>query len=238
MKSIKILQTILFTFLLATSSFAQISNTPQTDYIEVTGTAEKEIVPDEIYIEICINERMEKGRKITIQQQETVLKKELSNIGIPLENLSISNVNANLAKIGWWREKVLAVANYDLKVNDASKLKDVFKIFDDLKIKEAYITKATHSKIEELKKQNRIAAIKAAKEKSDYLLNAIGQKTGKPMVIRETGSNYQPFAVANYTEKSYTRNKMLSSAEFARQDNIQFKKLKLSTSIYVKFKIK
>lgn len=232
----KILQTFLFTLLITVSSFAQV-NTQQTDYIEVTGTAEKEIVPDEIHIEICINERIERGEKVTIEQQETSLKKELTTIGIPLTNLSISDLNANIAKIGWWRKKVLASANYDLKVNDASKLKDIFKVFDDLKITEAHITKATHSKIKELKKQNRIDAIKAAKEKSDYLLTAIGQKTGKPMEIRESGSNYQQFAVANYTEGAYARKKNLSSIEF-KTGNIQFKKIKLSTSIYVKFRIR
>lgn len=234
----KILQAFLLTFLISASSFAQINNTQQTDYIEVTGTAEKEIVPDEIHIEICIEERMEKGKKVTIEKQENALKNKLTTVGIPLENLSISDLNANIAKIGWWREKVLASANYNLKVNDASKLKDVFKIFDDLEIKQAHITKATHSKIEELKKQNRIDAIKSAKEKSDYLLNAIGEKTGKPMEIRELEANHQAYAVANFANNSYSRNKILSKESGIRKGNIQFKKLKLTTSIYVKFRIK
>lgn len=235
MKHLKIL---LAAFFISASLFAQVHKTHQTDYIEVTGTAEKEITPDEIHIEICIEERMEKGRKVTIEKQENELKNKLSTIGIPLKNLSVSDLNANIAKIGWWREKVLASANYDLKVNDASKLKDVFKIFDDLKIKQAHINKATHSKIEELKKQNRIDAIKAAKEKSDYLLTAIGQKTGKPIEIREVDSNYQAYAIANYVGNSYSNRKILSKESFVRKENIQFKKLKLSSSIYVKFRIK
>lgn len=234
----KILQTFLCALVISASSFAQINHKQQTDYIEITGTAEKEIVPDEIHIEICINERIENSKKVTIEKQENALKKELTTIGIPLENLSISNLNANIAKIGWWRKEILASANYDLKVNDASKLKDVFKAFEDLKITEAHITKATHSKIEELKKQNRIDAIKSAKAKSDYLLNAIGQKTGKPMEIRETDSNHQQFAIANYVGNSYSRKKILQKDSAIRKGNIQFKKIKLTTSIYVKFRIR
>lgn len=238
----KIVHITLLALLLSMNSFAQTSNLKETSHIEVTGIAEKEIVPNEIYIEICINERMEKGRKVTIREQEAALKKELTSIGVPLENLSISNLNANIAKIGWWREKVLASANYDLKVNDASKLKGVFNAFESLKIKKADIVKATHSKILEFKKQNRINAIKSAKAKADYLLNAIGQKTGKPIRIYENSNGQQPeFTVANYVSNSSytTRKKIMSSdAGIIKRGNIQFKKIKLISSIYVKFRIK
>lgn len=236
----KLLKITLVLALIATSTFAQKTPYQEPDFIEITGKAEKEIVPDEIYIELRIDERMEKGRKLTIDQQEAALKKELIAIGVPIKNLSVLDINANISRIGWWREKLLASANYDLKVSDASRLKDVFNSFEKLKIEQANITRATHSKIIELKKQNRIAAIKAAKEKADYLLNAIAQKTGKPLVIRELENSYQPANVtANYLETrnmSYKKSKIVSNQSFKTR-NVQFKKIKITSSIYVKFRI-
>lgn len=48
----------------------------------------------------------------------------------------------------------------------------VFEKLDELKIVDAYISKVSHSKLEEFKKEVRVMAIKAAKEKANYLLTA------------------------------------------------------------------
>ena len=43
-------------------------------HIDVTGTAETEVVPDEIYVAIVIRERYEGREKISIESQEEKLK--------------------------------------------------------------------------------------------------------------------------------------------------------------------
>ncbi|PKP46668.1 MAG: hypothetical protein CVT95_06675 [Bacteroidetes bacterium HGW-Bacteroidetes-12] len=60
-------------FLLLTATFTVFGQTTtdsevEKRYIEVTGTAEKEIIPDEIYISITIRERHEGKEKITIDK--------------------------------------------------------------------------------------------------------------------------------------------------------------------------
>lgn len=55
-------------------------------YIEVTGTAEKEIVPDEIHIGITIREKYVNKVKVTIEEQEDKLKNAVSSLGIDLAN--------------------------------------------------------------------------------------------------------------------------------------------------------
>ena len=238
MKILKFFIVLLFT----TTIYSQTNNNSQIKpFIEVTGTAETEVIPDEIYLNICIKERMEKGKKLTIKLLESDLKNHLKLIGIPEENISISDVNAVLAKTGWWKEEVFSVANYTLKVNGAGKLKKLFESFKKLKISEVSITKATHSNIIELRKKNRIKAIKIAKEKSDYLLSAIGEKTGKPIMINEISNNHQQnFANVNFFNN--TNSKRLKSVSVvgygAQKETVQFEKIKISSSIYVKFQIK
>ncbi len=227
----------IFILLLITSTIitqAQI----QKPFIEVTGTSEIKVIPNEIYLNIRIKERNEKGKKLTIDYLESQIKLILRKIEIPEKNLSISDVNAVLAKTGWWKEEVLSIANYTLKVNGANKLKQLFKSFKKINISHVHITKATHSNLIILKKKNRIKAIKIAKEKADYLLSAIGEQTGKPTIINELSTNNQSFVNVNYlnNDSNYSRIKVKASG--IKKEFIEFQKIKIVSSIYVKFLIK
>ena len=122
---------LLITLFLTISTFGQQQQKP---FIEITGTSEKEIIPNEIYINICIKERLEKGKKVSIEMQENELKKAIKTIGIPVDNLSISDINAVISKTGWWQKSVLSQANYELKVLGAQKLKSLFNQFQKHKI--------------------------------------------------------------------------------------------------------
>jgi uncharacterized protein YggE len=232
MKNIKLLICILFT----TTILAQ--NSIPKPYIEVRGVSETEIVPDEIYLDIQIKERVEKGKKLTVDILERQLKTALVKIGVSEKNLSISDVNAVLAKTGWWKEEVLAIANYSLKVNGASKLKQVFEHLKKMKISDVNITKATHSNLIEIKKKNSIKAIKNAKEKADDLLSAIGEQTGKPILINEINNRNQPnFVNADFINRGNNYN-ALSKVKGYKNEIVQFKKIKIVSTIYVKFLIK
>src|SRR6478609_1832705 len=68
-------------------------------FIEVTGTSETEVVPDEIYINITLMERMDGKEKVTIDKQEADLKKHLKEIGIEPANLSLNSANADYGKV-------------------------------------------------------------------------------------------------------------------------------------------
>ena len=232
MKKISFLLFLIFTAAL----LAQ--NPNSNPYIEVTGIAKTEIIPDEIYLDISIKERIEKGQKLTLTILEKELKATLNKIGIPENNLSISDVNAVLSKTGWWQEEVLSLANYTLKVNGASKLKKLFEYFKKMNIYQLNITKATHSNIAEIRKNNRIKAIKLAKEKADYLLTAIGEQTGKPITVNEVNAKSEPsFVNANFIN-DYRGLTSMSKLEKYKKSIVQFEKIKITSSMYVKFLIK
>jgi len=227
-----------FIFFLLFTSAILAQSTTQKPFIEVTGTAEIEIVPDEIYLDIKIKERTEKGKKLTLDVLENQLKTVLKKIGIPEKNLSISDVNAVLAKTGWWSEEIFSVANYSLKVNGADNLKQLFENFKKLEISDVNIAKATHSDLINIKKKNRIKAIKLAKEKADYLLTAIGEQTGKPIIINELANNNQTFVSANYLNNNANYSMMKVRGNGFKDETVEFKTIKITSSIYVKFEIK
>jgi hypothetical protein len=162
-------------------------------------------------------------------------------LGIDLENLYLSDANADYVKVRWQKKDVLTMKEYTLKVSNATTVGQVFLELEKLEITDAYISKVNHSKMDSLRKEVKILAIKAAKDKAEYLLTAIGEQTGKPLIIREVdGSSNQAYSnvsrgvssenlgVNYYTEKNKDK----------EGNEIQFQKIKIKTSIYIKFLIK
>ena len=179
---------LLLCLLLTLPTFAQttINVAEERPYIEVTGTAEREVIPDEIYVEIVILEKYVNKVKVTIEEQETKLKAALQAVGIDLEDLAVSNTNANYVKVRWQKKDVVTKKSYNLKVADANTLGNVFEQLDKLEITNAYIERVDYSKMDSLRKEVKILAIKDAKDKANYLLNAIDERIGEPLIIRET----------------------------------------------------
>ncbi len=211
-------------------------------FIEVNGVAEQEIIPDQIYISIIIREKYENKEKITIESQEEKLKALLKEINIPTSNLYLSDANADYVKVKFRTKDVLTKKDYTLKVSSATSVGQVFQQLEKLEINDANVSKVSHSKIDSLRKEIRIAAIKAAKTKADYLLNAIGEQTGKPLIVRENSTGNLEY---NYNRASNTRVTSYQNARFwddsdknIDDEEIQFQKIKIQSSIYVKFLIK
>lgn len=235
----KIKQIVIMAFFSTTLlSFGQINTTKieELPYIEVIGMAEKEVIPDEIFIRIVIVEKYVDKVKISIEEQEEKLKNAVKSLDIDLSNLYLSDVNADYVTVRWKKKDVLTKKEYTLKVKNAIELGRMFQELEKLEITDAFISKVNHSKIDSLRKEVRILAIKAAKEKADYLLTAIGEQTGKPLIITENpqtifGSEIQVMASRNVVSS-------LKKVYDNKETEIQFQKIKLTSSIYVKFSIK
>ena len=117
----------------------------QNPYMEVTGHAERKIVPDEIYISITIRERESGKDKITVEQQENDLKQALKDLNIPLELLTVADVQADYIRVKWTKKDVISQSEYELKLSTAKQVAEIFEKIDDLKIDYAYITRVSHS---------------------------------------------------------------------------------------------
>lgn len=215
---------------------AQVNPEPKP-FIEVTGTSETEISPDEIYITITLLERAENKEKLSIDKQEKDLKQEIKSLNIDMSNLVLSDAFADYQKFRKSKKDVIISKTYILKVSSAEMLSRVYEKLDKINIYDAYISRVHNSKMEEFKKENRIKAIKAAKDKVDYLLAAINL-TGKAIQITETDNNmYQPYQYNNYRNKMLSANAVYDAAEAAPEPEIGFKKIKITNSFLVRYEI-
>ncbi len=219
-------------FLITASLFCLLTSTAQvTDnlankrFIEITGTSETEITPDELYITITLLERMDGKEKITIDKQEADLKKNLKELNIDLANLTLSKADADYGKVRKSNKDVLVSKSYILKVGDADILSKVYERLDKMDAFDAYISRYTHSKILDFQKENRIKAVKAAKEKVEYLLSALGQQAGTPIQIIETDNYVQDQPPVVYARMAYKNvAQTMDASGGAEGSEISFKK--------------
>jgi uncharacterized protein YggE len=226
--------------LIAIKSFSQVNALGhEKSYIEIDGSADTLVVPDMIYLKIEIDERMDGKTKISIEDQEEEMKKTLIASGINLEDLSLSDANTDIVQVKW-KKQVLSRSNYLLKVASAKEVAMVFEKLNEIKINDIYIEKVHHTKYDEIVKEIEIKAIKHAKHKADYLLHAIGETTGKSLIIKESTTTPYPYpllrtmATPNIIAYDENGNSVVKNERL----DIQFSKIKIISNIYVKFEVK
>jgi len=101
----------------------------------------------------------------------------------------------------------------------------------------ADIARVTHSEIEKYRREVKILAVKAAKEKAGYLLDAIGESVGKPLMIQERETYDDIMPVANYRMKTMA---VMEDSQMAEEvlPELTFQKIKLKYSVFARFEIK
>jgi len=227
------LSLLLFVF----SSFSQTDKNPYPRTITVTGSAEMEIVPDEIYVQVDLKEYDKKGQgKISIDKIQKDFLNTVKALGIPDSAISIAGYDGYNGN-PWWRKKnkkdeLYASISYQLKLKSSKQVDDVVDRLDDNATQNFFIQRTASSKIEELRKQLKMQAIRAAKEKATYLAEAIDEKIGVAVTINEPMEYYTP-----YVRNLRVANKMMETQQdqTGNAAPVDFTKIKLKYDITVVF---
>ena len=89
-------------------------------YIQVNGRAEKEIAPDEFYLQIIINERDSKG-KISVESQQRDMIAALKRAGVDVEKqLKMANLKVSHSKIEQYKAEVRVEAMQNARQSAAT----------------------------------------------------------------------------------------------------------------------
>lgn len=206
------------------------------NYIEVTGKAETEIVPDEIYLRIVLNESDNKG-KVSLSEMEDLLYQALKHFGIDWkEALYLRDAGSTFKVSKWKRSDIRTSRQYILLVNNAQKTGEVISGLQDVGIANVSVERVSHSRIEDLQKEIKAKAIIAAKEKAAMLTEAIGQNIGRALYIYE-----HPSYITPRVAQSNVMFETLSLTEEESEDGFipsaEFEKIKLEYSITVRFEL-
>lgn len=210
---------------------------PEKPFIEVTGTSETEIVPDIIELTITLREYVEGRNKMAIEKQEDKLKSNLKELGIDLKDLTLVTAVADYEKIRMMKKDVVNSRTYMLKVNSADVVGRVYERLDKLDVHSARISRLDHTKILDHQKENRIKAIKAAKDKAEYLLAAVGKSAGDPLQINE-GENWVDNGPQGPRPMYRNAIQSMEMVDAGGEEDISIRKIKIRSGFQVKFEIR
>ena len=209
--------------------------------INVAGSAEMEVVPDEIYVQIELREYDKKGGgKIDIDRIKDDFLKAAIGTGLSETDISVQGFQGSDGSYWWYKKNkkknpdLKASITYQVKVATTKKMNELVQKLDDEATQNFFISRVSHSKIQEFKKQLKIQAVKAAKDKANYLAEAINEKAGEALTINE------PNEITAYPHPVYANSRMkmesLQDASGGEQaPDIDFKKIKLQFEVNVVF---
>ncbi len=211
--------------------------------IDVSGHAEKEVVPDEIYFNVSLREYFKDDKnqkdKVGISTLEKQLMNAVAEAGLPKEALSISGVGGYQNYVDKKKKPstFLEAKQYELKVTSPEKLDAILAKVDSRGVQYANVNRVDYSKREELKKQVKIDALKAAKEKAAYLVAAVDQKLGQILEIRELDENIQ-YPQPMYKMANVRAMAVAESADAIPDSEVQYQKIKIEYRMQASFEIK
>lgn len=184
MKKLIITMAALFAVGYAVQSQAQyVTMTPQyEDAVQVNGKAEKKVTPDEIYVAVTLRTGDIKNQ--SVDQLESRMKSELAALGIDVAtDLRVTSMANTPQK----RNDVDNRRSYELKVGDVWTLDSVFRMLGGMGVADARVTKVSHSRMEDFRREVRVEAMKNAQETAGVLAEAVGQSVGPAVWIVDNG---------------------------------------------------
>ncbi|MEY4540637.1 MAG: hypothetical protein RLZZ306_2394 [Bacteroidota bacterium] len=235
-----LISTLLFTSIFVSNAQQATVEKPFIKKIEVTGSAEQEVLPDEIFVTVSLREYFkdkDNKNKIDIMVLEKQLQKAVEEAGIPKENFTIGTINGYRE---WWGKKkpttFLESKSYIIKVPNLYKIDGIISKVDDKGIAYTNIDRYEFSKIEQLRKDIKIKALQAAKDKAKYLLEGIGEQMGEALEIVEIDHSYTPQPV--YSNMMMRSARVESTQDAMPESSVDVQKIKVRYEMKASFRIK
>lgn len=221
---------------MATVANAQNESFKGDRFIEVTGTVQQEIEPNEIYLVIRLREFEENRQKTNLEKIEKDFFKALSDAGIDRKRLELADAGSRLANFRRRDKEAFREKTYQLKVTSAGELEKVVEKLEAVKVDFLDIARVSHSDLEKLKVELKTKALLAAKNKAEYLLKAIGAEVGKPLMVRDW--EIDPIHPMENQQMNYMRKQEAMEEIAPEQPQIGFRKIRLQAQVVAQFEIK
>lgn len=160
------------------------------------------------------------------------------NAGIPDSLISIAAYQG-ADRLYWLNKKkktpdMMASISYIIKFNSIQKIDAIVEKLDDEATQGFFIVKTSHSNMDAFRRQLKIQAVKAAKDKAIYLSEAIGEKAGVAVSIQEP-VDYSVMPVYRNAAANVKLRENDQYADNAEYADIDFKKIKLKFEVQAVF---
>lgn len=223
---------------------------PYPKTITVTGSSEMEIVPDEIYVQVDLKEFKRKSEnKTELEKIKNDFLQQCKTAGIADSAISIASYEGSNYNYWYWKKKkkdpeMYAAISYQVKFKESNKMDRLIDLLDDEATVNFQIVKVSHSKIQESRRQLKIQAVKAAKEKGSYLTEAVNEKLGEAITIVEPDENNFQNVLNNTMLSQYSNSNAvfmqdrMGNDKITGNSSVDFKKIKLRYEVQMIFSLK
>ena len=227
MKRLSLLPLLVLPFLLsAQENFKE-------HFIEVTGTAYREIEPNEIYVLIRLKEFEENRQKTSLEKIEKDFYDALKRAGIDRKRVDLADAGSDLEKFRRKDKETFREKIFQIKLTSAQELEKLISVMSAVQVDSLDVTRIHHSDYEKIKLELKVEALKAAREKAAALLQSIGAGIGKPLMVRDFDFP-QPYMEMN----ANVRMMKIESDQAQQPEPIAFRKIKMQAQITAQFEIK
>jgi hypothetical protein len=137
---------------------------------------------------------------------------------------------------------------YEVVVHDAKTAASVFRELEKLNISNTRVDRVGHTKLQELKRDVKVDAVKAAREKAVLMAQSINQGIGRAIYAEEIENiPYQPrsnnygnnsYSLRGYSSMGAVHRDMSEDDLFPAAADIDFENIKLEASVLVRFELK
>lgn len=204
----------------------------EENYIQVNGTSEMEIVPNQFYLSITLDEGDTKGKQaIELQRKQMIA--VLKALGIDTEKqLTMADMSSSYFKRG----TSLSIAKYQLLLSTTEQVVSVYDKLSEIGISDIDISRVSHTDMEQFKSKCRQDAMKNAKAIATELATAVGQTIGSCIYIYDSNRGITP---SYYNDGiMLMRSVAKISAEMADEPTpVEFKKITINYSVTAKFRL-
>lgn len=203
-------------------------------FIEVSGSAEMEVEPNEIVLFIKLREFEDNRQKVALEKLDQDFLNALKPAGIDRKRLSLAGGGSSVERISKRDSDAFREKSYQLELQSALELEKLVTSLEKVQVFQAYIMRLDHTDMEKFKIDLKVKALQAAKAKAETLLRSIGAEAGKPLMVREW--DYGP--VQPLARQEMANVMMKTESGYADEESVGFRKIKIREQVTAQFEIK
>lgn len=204
-------------------------------FIEVSGTAETEIDPNEITLWIRIREFEENKNKVQLEKIDQQFLTALKSAGIDKKRLTLADAGSTLSKLGKRDKDAFREKTYELVLNSSTEVSTLIRNLEPVKVDMVRVVRVHHSSLEAFKLDVKVKALQAARAKAQALAKAVGSEIGNPLMIREWDDG--PVYPLPHESNMMFKSAMADQPEQTADSDIAFRKIRLRAQVQAQFRL-
>lgn len=227
-------KTIFALILAMTSLGAWAQTAPEQHYIEVNARAWREVSPDEIFLQITLDQNDSKGR-YTLDALERQLHAAIERAGVDTDKfLKVSDLSSDLKSFLLRRADGRATKQYQLQVS-GEQLMPVFEELDKAGISNIQLQSTRYSRRAELYDELLGEAVATARRRAAIMATADGAQAGK-MVFLQTYDNSAAYEAPMARAQGFVMASMAEEADM-KAPALEFQTTRIEVNVTARFEL-